>query len=151
MSEYIQSKNYNDLKVRNIQKLKIDVIVEYQLKNEEICTVPILANFIQGENQISKEAPLTKLLKYYLASKEDLQILNIYEYNKKYYGKSDFNIQVLGISKNQELIFVNITNKVTGVILNDWIRPFQLKSSKELNELICWESSGKKLRFNLNP
>jgi len=40
---------------------------------------------------------------------------------------------------NQTLIYVNIKNIKTGKEFEDWVRPNQIYSLRELNELISWD------------
>jgi hypothetical protein len=41
--------------------------------------------------------------------------------------------------ENYVLVFAQVINKVTGMIFKDWVRPVQLISINELNNLIFWE------------
>ena len=64
------------------------------------------------------------------------------------YQKKDFEINIIqsrfyGNKSHgtlKKLVFVNVKNKKTGVIFEDWLYPKQLRSVKFLNQLINWGS-----------
>jgi len=75
------------------------------------------------------------------------------------YQKKDFVINRIQKRKygNQWLIYVNIKNLKTGTEFEDWVRPDQIKTVKDLNNLINWEvktikkkKKGKIANFKLN-
>jgi hypothetical protein len=122
--------------------------VNYCVENKKPDTVPIHNSFLTKYYGKNQEELLINVLKYYI-SKENIKILKIFEYKKHFYKMTDFNIQIIKKVKYnlREFVFAKIINKITGVILKDWVKSDQIKSPFLINNLICWEQDGKEIIF----
>ena len=143
-------KSYDKIKIADILTMGFDLIIKYKLDNDDnIRSIPILMRHILRflENCIGEY--LIDLLKYYLSTKNTIKILKIMKYKHTIYKQEDFRINLLTkrIYGNILLFYVNIFNRKTGVVFEDWVRPFQIESIKIINELICWECEGDEIDF----
>ena len=141
---------YDKIKIIDILALGYDLIVKYKLDNDDnVKTIPILMIHISQFFDNNLGVYLVDLLKYYLSMKKNIKILKIMKYKHTKFKKEDFRIKILTrrFYGNILLFYVNILNKRTRVIFEDWVRPFQIKSIIELNHLISWESEGDEIDF----
>lgn len=143
-------KSYDEIKIVDILAMGLDLIVEYKLDNDDnLRIIPVLIRHLSRflENNLGEY--LIDLLKYYLSTKKTIKILKIMKYKHIIFKPEDFVIKLITrrIYGNTELIYAKIYNRKTGVILEDWVRPNQIKSIGILNQLICWESEGDKIDF----
>jgi len=146
----ITKNSYDEIKIADILATGFDLIIKYKLDNDDnIRTIIILMKHIPRflENNLGEY--LIDLLKYYLSTKKTIKILKIMKYKHILFKPEDFKIKILTrrIYGNTVLIYVNVYNRKTGVFLEDWVRPVQIKSKKELNQLICWEFEGEEIDF----
>ncbi len=147
----ITKKQYYCIKIADIIALGFDLIVKYQLDPDDtLKTIPILRKHLSGflENNLGEN--IIDLMKYYLSTEKNITILKIMRHTHSNFRSEDFEIRELTrrIYGNTTLLYVNVYNKKTGVVFEDWVRPFQIKSMKILNELICWESEGEEIDFS---
>jgi len=147
----IIAKNSSDeIKIADILAMGFDLIVKYKLDNDDaIRTIPILMKHFPRFLENNLGTFLIDLLKYYLSTKKTIKILKIMKYRHTIFKQEDFRIKILTkrIYGNLLLFYVNINNRKTGVIFEDWVRPSQIESTKIISELICWECEGEEIEF----
>ena len=139
-----------EIKIADILAMGFDLIVKYKLDNDDaIRTIPVLMKHFPRFLENNLGTFLIDLLKYYLSTKKTIKILKIMKYKHTIFKQEDFSIKILTkrIYGNILLFYVNIYNRKTGVFFEDWVKPFQIKSIKILNELICWETEGEEIDF----
>lgn len=146
----ITKNSFDAIKITDILAMGFDIIVKYELDNgKSIKTIPILIKHLSSflENNLGEF--LIDLLNYYLYTKKTIKILKIMKYEQNNFKIEDFMIKILTrrIYGDTVLLYVNIFNRKTGVFLEDWVRSNQIKSIKELNQLICWECEGEEINF----
>ena len=144
------TQNYAEIKVADILTLGIDLIIKYRYGDGLITTVPIFQTYLHTYfGKKSQECSLLTAVKFYISTKDDIQILNVFEYPKKFYKMTDFHIEVIDKVENgsMTLKFVKIKNKKTGVRFEDWVKQEQISSLFLLNNLICWEIKGNEVFF----
>ena len=144
----ITKKSYDKIRITDIFAIGFDIIVKYKLDNDNnIRTFPVLIKHLLKFIENSIGDYLIDLLKYYLSTNEDIKILKIMKYKHTIFIQEDFRIKLLTkrIYGNILLFYVNIYNRKTGVFFEDWVRPFQVESIRELNNLICWECEGEEI------
>ena len=144
----ITKNSYDEIRIAAILASGFDLIIKYKLGNKKR-TIPILIRNVLRFIENNPGEYLIDLLKYYLSTKKTIEILKIMKYKHTIFKKEDFKIKLLcnRIYGNKMLFYVNIYNRKTGVIFEDWVRPFQIVSMEILNELICWESKGVEIDF----
>ncbi|MHA1343315.1 MAG: hypothetical protein ACTSQG_04980 [Promethearchaeota archaeon] len=137
------------IRVFDIINLGIDVIVKYCVENKKPDTIPIHNSFLTNYYGKNQEELLVNVLKHYISTTKNLQVLKIFEYKKHFYKLTDFDIQIIKKVEYdlREFVFVKIINKITGVIMKDWVKSDQIKSPFFINNLICWERSGREIVF----
>ena len=146
----IAKNSSNEIKIADILAMGFDLIVKYKLDNDDaIRTIPVLMKYFPRFLENNLGTVLIDLLKYYLSTKKTIKILKIMKYKHTIFKQEDFSIKILTkrIYGNILLFYVNIYNRKTGVFFEDWVKPFQIKSIKILNELICWETEGEEFDF----
>lgn len=143
------SHNYLGVKISDIRELGVDIIIKYRKGAGSIRTVPIYQTFLEKYFKGKSQELLLTAVKFYISTKDDIQILRIFEYPKKFYRMADFQIKIVKKDENEvrKLFFVKIKNKITGVTLEDWVKPEQVSSHFLLNDLICWEKKGNEVTF----
>jgi hypothetical protein len=139
-----ERRSLGQIPLKRFVENKMDILIKFsEVNDSETRCIAFPLDILSNHS----ERNLGNLMTHFLSiPKEQLLIRDVQQYVERVYPRDSFEVNVIQRRTYgppyRTFLYVRIENKITGIVLQDWVRPNQIRNARNLNKLIFWETEG---------